>query len=60
MLVVEEKMKDSPRKLTKEEHRDLLSLSLEEYEQKVNFWGAPSNPINRPHTPKKGAVVGKV
>jgi hypothetical protein len=37
MLAVEEKINDSPRKLTKEEHRELLSLSPEEYEQKLNF-----------------------
>ena len=35
MLAVEEKINDSPRKLTKEEHREILSLSPEEYEQKV-------------------------
>ncbi|KAJ6080521.1 hypothetical protein N7467_010274 [Penicillium canescens] len=37
MLAVEEKINDSPRKLTREEHRELLSLSPEEYEQKMNF-----------------------
>ncbi|KAJ5603247.1 hypothetical protein N7537_006203 [Penicillium hordei] len=37
MLAVEEKLQDCPRKLTREEHRELLSLSPEEYEQKMNF-----------------------
>lgn len=37
MLAVEEKIQDSARKLTREEHRELLSLSPEEYEQKMNF-----------------------
>jgi hypothetical protein len=36
-LAVEEKINRSPGKLTKEEHRELLSLSPEEYEQKMNF-----------------------
>ncbi|BCS22505.1 uncharacterized protein APUU_30730S [Aspergillus puulaauensis] len=35
MLAVEENLQDSPRKLTKEEHRELLSLSPEAYEQKM-------------------------
>jgi hypothetical protein len=35
MLAVEEILTDSPRKLTKEEHREILSLSGEEYEQKM-------------------------
>ncbi|OJJ00270.1 hypothetical protein ASPVEDRAFT_70519 [Aspergillus versicolor CBS 583.65] len=35
MLAVEEKLTDSPRKLTKEEHRGILSLSAEEYEHKM-------------------------
>jgi hypothetical protein len=37
MLAVEDKTQDSIRKLTREEHRELLSLSPEEYEQKMNF-----------------------
>ncbi|KAJ5956923.1 hypothetical protein N7501_011202 [Penicillium viridicatum] len=37
MLAVDEKLQDCPRKLTREEHRELLSLSPEEYEQKMNF-----------------------
>jgi hypothetical protein len=37
MLAVEEKINHSPRKLTREEHRELLSMSPEEYEQKMNF-----------------------
>lgn len=37
MLSVEENIQDSARKLTREEHRALLSLSPEEYEQKMNF-----------------------
>ncbi|KAJ5940939.1 hypothetical protein N7516_001107 [Penicillium verrucosum] len=37
MLAVEGKLQDCPRKLTQEEHRGLLSLSPEEYEQKMNF-----------------------
>ncbi|KAJ6186194.1 hypothetical protein N7519_007495 [Penicillium mononematosum] len=37
MLSVEENVQDSARKLTREEHRELLSLSPEEYEQKMNF-----------------------
>ncbi|CAI7659481.1 unnamed protein product [Penicillium palitans] len=37
MLSVEENIQDSARKLTREEHRELLSLSPEEYEQKMNF-----------------------
>lgn len=37
MLAVEENSQDRARKLTREEHRQLLSLSLEEYEQKMNF-----------------------
>lgn len=35
MLAMEEKLTDSPRKLTKEEHREILSLSLEAYERKM-------------------------
>ncbi|KAJ5516534.1 hypothetical protein N7527_008094 [Penicillium freii] len=37
MLAVEENLQDCPRKLTREEHRELLSLSPEEYKQKMNF-----------------------
>jgi hypothetical protein len=37
MLAVEGNINDSARKLTKEEHKELLSLSQEEYEQKMNF-----------------------
>ncbi|KAJ5519320.1 hypothetical protein N7453_001742 [Penicillium expansum] len=37
MLAVEERITESPRRLTREEHRELLSLSPEEYEQKMNF-----------------------
>ncbi|KAK6814470.1 hypothetical protein RU639_009372 [Aspergillus parasiticus] len=37
MLAVEENNQDSARKLTREEHMELLSLSPEEYEQKMNF-----------------------
>ncbi|KAJ5090323.1 hypothetical protein N7532_009007 [Penicillium argentinense] len=37
MLSVEENIQYSARKLTPEEHREMLSLSPEEYEQKMNF-----------------------
>jgi hypothetical protein len=37
MLPIEEKINNSPRKLTKEELRKLPSLSPEEYEQKMNI-----------------------
>jgi hypothetical protein len=37
MLAVEEKLQDCARKLTREDHRELLSLSPEEYEHKMNF-----------------------
>lgn len=37
MLSVAENIQDSARKLTREEHRELLSLSPEEYEEKMNF-----------------------
>ena len=37
MLAMEVKINDSPRKLMREEHRELLSLSPEEHEQKMNF-----------------------
>ncbi|CAP80281.1 hypothetical protein E8E15_007562 [Penicillium rubens] len=37
MLSVEDNVQDSPRKLTQEEHAELLSLSPEEYEQQMNF-----------------------
>ncbi|KAJ5598593.1 hypothetical protein N7537_008677 [Penicillium hordei] len=37
MLSVEENIQDSARKLTREEHRELLSLSPEEYERKMTF-----------------------
>ncbi|KAJ6012425.1 hypothetical protein N7522_002780 [Penicillium canescens] len=37
MLAVEEKISECPRKLTRDEHREVLSLSPEEYEQKMNF-----------------------
>ncbi|KAE8415525.1 hypothetical protein BDV36DRAFT_285315 [Aspergillus pseudocaelatus] len=37
MLAVEENVQDSARKLTREEHIKLLSLSPEEYDQKMNF-----------------------
>lgn len=37
MLSVEENVQDSARKFTREEHRELLSLSPEEYEQKEDF-----------------------
>jgi hypothetical protein len=38
MLAVEEKTNDGSRNLTIEEHRELLSLSEEEYEQKMDFY----------------------
>lgn len=37
MLAVEEKIQDSARKLTREEHRELLSLSPDQYKQKMNL-----------------------
>lgn len=49
MLAGEEKIQDSARKLTREEHRKLLSLSPEEYEQKMNFYFSCSRNQGKRH-----------
>ncbi|CAI7648877.1 unnamed protein product [Penicillium pancosmium] len=50
MLAVEENIQDDARTLTREEHRELLSLSREEYEQKMAECGSVYHrlPVSQP------------
>lgn len=50
MLAVEENIQDDARTLTREEHRKFLSLSLEEYEQKMAECGSVYHklPVSQP------------